>query len=250
MILRRMLSPGLLCAGLLGMSATLPMTQIALARSAARQPVTPRFEPPRGEITLVRTLWRELRDGKQLMIQRSYLIRFVHDGQGWRVEGRQTAVSVDAPPPLASLAAIERGRQDTDTFPLLLDAQGHILDQPPKSDGKTNNAMVGEANRMVSQSTLTSPQKAEAQATLRALAQANAASSGWPADLFNPVAAEQRSTQRVPLADGSEGQTELTLHAEGFRAGHLPQKVERIVVTRIADNTRTGREEWLFRPQP
>ncbi len=258
MIRRRRVSPGplyfgqihvgLFCAGLLAVTAILPPVPTAVARTAARQAVAPRFDPPRGEITLVRTLWRELRDGKQLMIRRSYLIRFLREGQGWRVEGRQVAVSVDAPPPLAPLAEIERNRQDTGLFPLRLDVEGHIQDQPGKSDGKTDGAMVGEANHMITRSMLTSPQKAEAQATLGALAQANAAGSGWPADLFNPAAAEQKQTQRVPLADGSEGQTELTLRAEGFQTGHIPQKVERIVVTRIGDSARTGREEWLFQP--
>lgn len=57
-------------------------------------------------------------DGSAFEVSRSFAVRFVAAGAGYRVEGEQLDVTVTAPERLARFAEIERTRLEEALFPL------------------------------------------------------------------------------------------------------------------------------------
>ena len=78
---------------LAGVATALPWVPIAPARALGAT----RFAPPAGEMRYTRRLERGLADGASLVVSRSFAVRFVPETDGFRVDGSQVAVAVDAP---------------------------------------------------------------------------------------------------------------------------------------------------------
>ena len=93
---------------LAGAAALLPMVALSSHSTSAREATaTATFAPPQSSLVLTRELRRPLADGKEVVTRRSYEIAIVHDGDGYRVDGRLIDVEVDAPPALRALSTLE-----------------------------------------------------------------------------------------------------------------------------------------------
>jgi len=240
MTVRRALLAGSALALAVGTLGIMPERAVA-ARSA--------FVAPDRPLILTRELRRELHDGKEVVSRRSYEIRFVPEGEGWRVDGVLVASEVEAPPALATLAALERVRKDDGLFPLRLDRQGMILaSSGPGGDAPaaiaTARSFAGAA--IASNAALGADGQVAAKAMLGELsARTQAAGNGWPADLFRPSAGRSSRVERLPLPDGSEGRVTVTTLAEDAASGLLGT-LRREVVTELGGTRRASRETFTL----
>lgn len=213
----------------------------AVADQAARQ-----FVSPAGEIVLVRSLIRELSDGKQIVVSRRYRIRFVPIARGYRVEGDLLGVTVDAPPILANLADLERRRADPGLFPMELGNDGLLREQGPiPLDPRLRaEAQVQASALLVTRADNTAGQ-ADAGRVIGKLAQGGAASP-WPADLFNANPGERRLERQVNLADGRIGAVEVVLRVDALLPCGLPRRFERTVTTQLPGSRTVSHEVFTF----
>lgn len=239
-------------AWLAGMAALLPLLgTTALADSAdLTVQVQPRFVPPTTPLVLTRTLYRDLVDGKQVVVTRRYAIRFTPEGDGYRVDGTLIDASVEAPPSLARLAELERQRPDNGVFPAILDGQGIIRSTSASQlDPVTRQQMFGHAQSVIAGSPASPMVRQETGALLGQVANGSTGSN-WPTFLFNPGPTERVERRRMTLPDGGQGEVEVRVRVQGLQPGGLPQRLERVVVTRLAGTERTSREVWTIIPTP
>jgi hypothetical protein len=189
-----------------GLAALLGTDPAAIAQSAPI-PAAPvkaaRFTPPTTPLILTRTIWRPLRDGKQIVVSRRYRIRFTAAAAGFRLIGTQIAVQVDAPAELASLAEIERRRIDTDLFPLEIDHAGRI--SPPRLIAAAPNltAALGTSQALIRDAGLPAAAVDAADRELGRMATSKAAQ--WPDDTFIKGAPNSASHAEIALPDGQTG---------------------------------------------
>lgn len=203
------------------------------------------FTAPSGALVLVREVHRALARGQELVTRRSYAVRFVRDGEGWLVEGDLIASEIDAPPELAALAQIEKGRRDEGLFPLRLDRHGMIIDQ----QGARDPAAGIQARTMIDDTIAKLPLRAGDQAVaagmVNRIASQSAATGGtWPVDLFRPSTANSTESRSVPLPDGSAGTVTVTINSERASDGLLAS-FQRQIVTELGGTRRESRE--IFR---
>lgn len=234
---------------LAGAAALLPALGASALADVVPQ-IQARFAPPSTPLVLTRTLYRDLSDGKQVVVTRRYTIRFSVDGDGYRVDGALIDATVDAPPFLSRLAELERQRPDTGLFPALLDGSGMIRSGGSgKLDPQTRQQGLDRAQSIIS----SAPAPAEAKRETSALLNQVAGSSGnpsWPVFLFNPGSAERVERRTMALPDGGQGEVEVRIKTDGLLPGGLPQRLERVIVTRLAGTERTSREVWTMAPAP
>lgn len=232
---------------LAGVAALLPVLGTSALADAAAQ-VQLRFAPPSAPLILTRTLQRDLADGKQVVVTRRYTIRFTPDGDGFRVDGTLIDATVDAPPFLARLAEIERTRPDSGVFPAFLDGRGMIRSgTSAKLDPQTRQQAVTSAQKVIAESPAPTEARRETGALLGQVA-SGSSGAGWPVFLFNPGLSERVERRQVALPNGGQGEVEVRVHAEGLQPGGLPQRLERVVVTRLAGTERISREVWTIAP--
>lgn len=143
-----------------------------------------RFTPPAEPLLLTRTVIRPLRDGAEIVVVRRYRIRFVPQDSGYRLDGELVGSAVEAPPALASLAALLREQPEPGPFPAAVDRAGMILPAPAGADRAPGRAgAVAAAGALLAHNGAgTAP---ELRAALQTMATATPG-SGWPAFLFNP----------------------------------------------------------------
>ena len=114
---------------LLGAAALLPLAIIrapVAAQVPSGQSFAEGFAPPLAPMVLTRTLRKPLGGGHEVIARRSYEVRFVPDGDGFRIDGTLITVDVDAPPELSAFAALERARADDNLFPMHVDRNGQF----------------------------------------------------------------------------------------------------------------------------
>ncbi|MFM5950410.1 MAG: hypothetical protein ACKOPM_14495 [Novosphingobium sp.] len=215
------------------------------AGAAFAETVAKQFAPPNSTLTLTRTVFRSLSDGKQIVVTRRYAIRFSPEADGYRLDGEFIGAEVDAPPALAGLAEIERKRLDTGLFPARLDSHGLIRSMGGAIDSQTKQKTIEAAGQLISSAPLPSDSKRESAGLVTQLANASVPSS-WPRFLFNPGIGPRVDTRKVPLPDGSQGEVEIKVSAEGLMPGGMAHKVERVVTTRLEGTTRVSREVWTL----
>lgn len=211
----------------------------------ARDPTAPRFAAPRGPMRLTRVLERELGDGAAVIVTRSWRLRFVPQAAGYRVEGEQLAVEVEAPPALAALAEIERGNTQEGLFPIALDAAGLMVDE----GGGDPGAIPGLPEATGDYLDQTGAAREAAMAYVAAVQQAGAAmTSSWPTDLFFPAATPRSEVRAVPLPGGASGTIAVrfagALDPNKGRLAHA----ERRIVTSLDGTVRSSRETWSLAP--
>ena len=231
-------------------AAMAPAVLIASHAAAAPGGILQRFAPPSEPMVLTRTLVRTLRDGKEIVVRRSYAVRFTANGDGYLLEGHQIEASVDAPAKLASLADIERSRIDEDMFPIRLDAAGQIAapQHKPGLKSPAHDAAVRQSHRLVDQSKLSPALKQEAHQQVTQLGAASADGEDWPADLFSPLATDRTQRQRFALPDGGVDEVEVSIRIVGKADSGIPARVERTVTTVISGDSRISREVWTLGP--
>ena len=207
------------------------------------------FTAPAGPVVLVREWRRALADGATIVSRRRYEVRFVADGDGYRVEGRQIGAEVDAPPRLATLARIEQTRVDDGMFPMRVDAQGMIVAVAAPAEEEARRDAGRLASTMLAHLPAGSEERREAELFLsRWLAQGRA--GRWPTDLFHPAPGQRRDTREFPLGDGVSGSVEVLVDASCDGPGGMLARFERTVVTRAAGQQRATSEVWRLVTDP
>lgn len=218
-----------------------------LAPSAVAHDSAAEFAPPRTDMLLTRTLRRALPDGEEVVARRSYAVRFVSDGQGFRIDGRLIDVAVETPPSLQALAEIERKRPDTGMFPIRLDAAGMIIGGEPPAAGEASEKAAAIAAGQIGASGLVAIDMLQAQAFISQMRKRRAASL-WPADLFHPLAIRRSETKTVALPDGQSGQVVIETVAQTAGSSGLLASFERTVTTDLQGDKRVTRELWTLAP--
>lgn len=232
---------------LAGAAALLPVLGSSSLADAAAQ-VQARFAPPSTPLVLTRTLYRDLSDGKQVVVTRRYAIRISPDGDGFRVDGTLIDATVDAPPFLARLAELERQRPDTGVFPALLDGAGMIRSgNAAPLDPQTRRRAMASARAVIADAPAPVEARRETGSLLNQVANGGSG-AGWPVFLFNPGPTERVERRQLAMPDGGQGEVEVRVRVEGLQPGGLPQRLERVVITRLAGSERTSREVWTITP--
>lgn len=229
-----------LASAALAVPLTVPLHAPLLA-----SPSENRFQPPASPMLLTRVLYSPLADGGQIVARRTFEIRILPAGSGYRVEGRQVDCAVEAPPSLEPLAELERKRVESGLFPMVLDGTGLIL--PPESR-PASSAMAKAtpvALAMLRSGGMTSGEEARAAAFVQRLA-VQPASSNWPADLFRPAPGRRLDDRAIVTADGLSGHVQVEITASTHQDSGLLDRLERIVTTELGGTRRTTREEWLL----
>lgn len=231
-----------------GLTALLPALAMATSALAAPPLPTQLFVPPTTAMLLTRTFHRPLIDGKEIVTRRSYKVHITPDGNRFRVDGELVDSMVDAPPSLHMLAEIERTRPDSGMFPFWLDAQGQIVEGNATHDKRPGRSLADAANlaaQMIGMSPLGTVDKQQAQQFLRQL-QTQATGTAWPADLFHHATGARQETRRFALTDGGEGSVTISIEARAPQGNSSAQSLERVVVTDLAGDQRTTREQWTI----
>ena len=232
---------------LLASIATLLPVTVAAEPTQPPAQNTRHFSPPQNPLVLSRTVWRSLPDGKNIMVRRRYEVRIAADGDGYLVNGALLDTVVEAPPPVAMLAELERKRPDAGPFPLRLDRHGLITGSSaaPADSSARADAARGAAMILKQATQAGALRDKSLEALNRVLASSNGG-VGWPVDLFNPASNSRHEVRRVPLPDGSAGEIDVSINVDRADAAQLPQQFERTVVTRLDGSERSSREVWTI----
>ena len=224
---------------------------LPLASRVAAHPASPgaRVSPPHGPMLYSRRLERALSGGASFVVGRSFEVRFAHAADGFRVEGHQVGVEVEAPEELAAFARIEREREERGLFPLLLDAHGRIAD----GAGTPVATRLDEAVREILAQLAARPHTAAERAELVGFVNAFHQSAGrlvteLPRDLFAPAAAPRSESREVALPGGDSGEVTVTFSAARDPATGLMRQALREVVTRLHGDRRRTLESWRLAP--
>jgi hypothetical protein len=222
---------------------------LALAWQAPLAATTQLRPAPQGAFRLTRVLRRGLADGAAIIVTRQWQVSFAPQGRGLVVAGSQLSAEVAAPPALAALAALEQRRQPASLFPLVLDGGGRIALAAGNGDDAALSTAVATARRLIG-AKAGAARAVEASAFLNELTQTAAALvSRLPDDLFFPDPEPLTRSEAIALPEGGTGLIEIARVAERA-AGGLLRTCQRVVTTRIAEDSRTATETWSLAPIP
>lgn len=235
---------------LAGLGALLPLGTPVRAEQPA--PRAARFVPPDGPVTLTRTVWRTLNDGKQIRVARSYTIEFVPTANGFVVDGKLVGTEVEAPTLVAPLAELERKRPETGLFPIHLDRNGMILPEPADFNPEPGRAAIAAGNAVLGKEGAPAPLREQARQMMNQIAAASASAArragNWPGDLFNPAEVHGLVRHDLALADGTKGQVAIAIDVDCPSPGRIPRSFERRVTTTLEGTRRLSREVWTMGP--
>ncbi len=232
---------------LAGAAAIMPVGVYSLPGPKAPASSTDRFQPPSTHLRLTRTLRRPLPGGEQVLTRRSYEIRIVPDGAGFRVDGRLVSVEVEAPQKLGALADLERKRPDDGLFPMRLDAKGMLLPGTDPPSGEAVRKATERASREIGAMKLPASEKSQALAFVGQFRE-RPGRSPWPLDLFHPAPGHRREIRDVPLPDGTLGHVTTAIDATRTEPLGLLSSFTRTVTTDLGGDTRTTHESWTLGP--
>lgn len=194
---------------------------------------------------LVRTLRRPLPGGAEVRTERSYEIRFIPDGDGYRVEGNLVKVDVHAPPALRALAELERGRADTNMFPMRLDMQGRLISGGDLVDAATIDQARQTTAEGIDKIELGGFDSQQAQSFIDQFAK-RPGHTPWPEDLFRPEPGNHQQSRAIPLPNGERGQVSVTIRADASGPTGLLSSLARTVVSDLGGNSRITEEIWTL----
>lgn len=232
---------------LAGVSTLMPLAALATAAVEPGTAAPGVFVAPAEPTRLTRMVSRVLPDGKEVVSRRTYALRFVREGAGYRVEGDLVESAVEAPPALRALAEIERKRGDPGLFPLRLDAAGRIVSGGIKGDADSQREAAGTVTGKLAASAMAPAEKAQASGFVAQLVARGGGLATWPSDLFVAPRGEHSEVQRMALPGGGEGTVTVSTRA-GDRATGLPATLERTVTTDLGGDRRIVRELWTVAP--
>ncbi len=218
-----------------------------VAAKPATQIETAAFQPPEGPVMISRTVVRSLIDGKEVRATRRYLVWFLREDDGWRIDGELRDVTVDVPPLLEQFAELERNRVEPGFFPIFLDRAGRIRTRlgPPIGDASRARA-VALGEMMIAGALVSTNARNQASTMLTQVVMAGNGGTAWPLDIFSPAHADTVETRDIALPDGSRGSINIAMRSEGTTPGGLPSQVERTVTTDLSGTKRVSRETWTF----
>ena len=223
----------------LGALALLPMgtTQVI---ASPRKPVA--F--PQYPIRLRRKLVRSLRGGAAIEVVRDWSCRFERLGAGARLSGQQVGVSVQVPPPLKAMAAIEEQRDASGFLPLELDRTGLIVDWS-QGQGVGARQAVRQAIEMFDDAFANASERQTAADFVTNIGKTAAEMvSQIPQDLIYPVPGTRIDTRPVELSEGLSGSYEVAVTVEVDPLSGLLRTFERTVTTTVGDTSRQSGEVW------
>lgn len=230
---------------LIAATIALSMTPAASGQS----PCKGTFRAPTKPMKLSRQIHRSLADGNELVVTRHYRITFKPDAKGFLVEGQWLATDVDAPPRLAGLAALERSRAATTTFPIHLDKVGTII---PNDDNDSPQFSENEANaarQLVDGAALKPNAQQQATKFIEQLTrQMGIAITQWPSSLFRPSDINSEFQRELPQGQDDRGRAIISLSAQSSEPCGVMQQMERKVKTMIDGQIRETREIWTMEP--
>jgi hypothetical protein len=230
---------------LAGMAFAVPLIPVVPAAALSAR----LFAPPAGPMLYSRRLERELADRAHLVVSRSFAVRFVAEAFGFRVDGEQVEVEVDAPAPLDALARLERERVETGLFPLELDAEGAIRGVPHATASAQLDAAVREVAARIEQWDHTPVERDELRAFVNAVHQgAGELVTQLPRDLFAPVDFPREESRAIALPGGESGQVRTIFAAVRDPATGLMREARREVVTEVSGDVRRTVESWRLSP--
>jgi hypothetical protein len=196
---------------------------------------------------LTRVLERALPDGKTVISRRSYAVRFVRDGDGYRLDGSLLSVSIEAPPVLEALADLERRRADTGLFPMRIDAAGTLLPRESRAPADPSLAIAAQqVSHAISGAGFAPGETRQAHAFVDRV-RSQPMHTEWPADLFMPRTGRRQQLVPVPLPDGMSGEVAIELEARAGSGGLLSW-FRRTVTTELAGTSRRSTETWTLTP--
>lgn len=208
-----------------------------------------RFSPPHEPLLYVRRLERTLGDGALLVVSRSFAVSFIHEAEGYRVEGEQVGVETSAPEALAAFVRMERERRDDGVFPLLLDADGRIRYAPDRYVATAFDEAVREAAMQQSRQGLDPAARDELHRFIEATRQsAGELLTELPLDLFAPREVPRIERREIALPDGSMGLVTVRFTAEHDPATGLMRQAAREVITDLSGDRRRTAESWRLEP--
>ena len=208
-----------------------------------------RFAPPPAPMLYTRRLERVLPDGASFVVVRSFAVRFVPDGAGFRVDGSQVSVDVVAPASLERFAQMERERVETALFPIALDVAGRIVGHAEGQGSAQLDAAVREALARLDRATFEAGGRAEAVRFVEALHQsAGKVLTEPPADLFAPEGVPREERREVALPGGGAGAVRVHFSAEVDAGTGLMREAMREVVTELGTDRRRTLETWRLAP--
>ncbi len=230
------------------MTALAPLAGAAIIDPVAAESTTG-FAPPNTPMMLSRTVIRELSDGKQIVVKRSFRIQFVNSGSGYTLNGAPIGVTVDVPPVLERMADLERQRSEPGPFPLVLDNRGIIHDpagsEVPDQQARDRARAVGSS--LLQAAPIAQQTKVETIQFLDKMV-SDPRSAPWPVDLFSAKDAERHLHRSVALADGSQGEVDVVLRVGKWLPCGMPALFERVITTDLAGTRRVSREVWSLEP--
>lgn len=230
---------------LAGCAAALPLLPVVRAAALA----APRFAPPAAPMRYTRRLERGLVDGASLVVSRSFAVRFVPEGEGFRVDGEQVDVAVAAPAQIEALARLERERVETGVFPLVLDPAGAIRSGAPTTASAQLDAAVREVGERIEQWQHTPAERAQLHAFVNAIHQsAGRFVTELPRDLFAPVDYPRAESRSLALPGGGTGHVRMSFTATRDPATGLMREARREVATEVAGDVRRTLEDWTLTP--
>lgn len=232
-------------AWLAGAAAIMPVAALSAADSPAPAAKASQFQPPAAPMVLTRVLRRPLPGGAEVKTLRSYEVRFVSDGSGYRIDGQLIDAEIEVPAPYEALAAIERARPDDGMFPIHLDGEGRLLPTSEQYTAKSAREASAIAMKRVGGLGLPTGEARQANEFVGQFA-SRPARTPWPDDLFNPAPGHRRQTKSVPLPDGSHGRVSIDIDARTHGPSGLLASFARTVTTELEGSARVTEETWTL----
>lgn len=234
---------------LLGAAALAPAAVWSAPGPAVAQAGGARFAPPNAPMLLTRTLRRSLPGGAEIVTRRRYRVRFLPEGDGFRLDGALLSAEVDAPEGLSALAELERSRPDSGMFPLRLDGSGRLIGPAGALPVAEVQRAVSSAVRQIGGTALAAAERSEARAFAQQLGSRPAVSS-WPSDLFQPASGRTSERRRMSLPGGRSGLVTVAVEVETQTGGRLLKTLTRTVTTDLDGAARSSSEQWTLAAEP
>ena len=205
------------------------------------------FKPPGGVALLERRVVRGLSDGAAITVSRRWEVSFTPLGRGFRMQGKQIGVEVDAPEKLAALAKVESERVEAGFLPLSLSADGLIVESPERTSAESVEKAALLASQMISASRLSNGERDSAKAFLRQLhSNVRQSISQLPRDLFLPQQLSYSEVQSFAVPGGGEGELSIAFEADLAPSRQCLARAERSVSTSLGDILQRSSESWVL----
>lgn len=205
--------------------------------------------PPSRAMTYKRKIQRQLSDGAWLSVERSFAVRFIAEASGFRVDGKQIGIEIDAPAALKSIVKLEKARVETGIFPLMLKENGFIESGSTAHEAKQIEAALHEVSQQVLTISGTAEERRELQDFISAFHNVGSnIISNLPVDLFSPERNKRSISREIAMPDGIIGEVTSTFSAQRDPETNLMRMAKREIVTRMEGDTRHTIESWSLLP--